>query len=259
MKENKITSPEATPRISLKGDDTFSFRCHPGVSCYLTCCHKVELCLFPYDVVRLKKCLGMHSAKFIHTYCRIGEGSHPYFPSLMLNMAEKENYPCPFLTRDGCLVYPDRPSACRTYPLERGVEKCGLRAQLRAHYSLVRHPYCKGHEEEGTYFTVKQWERDQKLLEYNLMNDLWAELDAFFATNPWEGEGAAGPRQQLSFMVCYDIDGFRDYVLRHNLLDRYRIDRDRRRRMERDDVELLKFGFQWLPVVLGGRNTLSPR
>ncbi|WP_267926682.1 YkgJ family cysteine cluster protein [Desulfolithobacter dissulfuricans] len=257
MKENKTPSPATGQRIALNGGDTFRFRCHPDISCYLACCHKVEIYLFPYDVLRLKNCLGMHSAEFIHTHCRIGEGSHPYFPSLMLNMAEQEDYPCPFLTREGCSVYPDRPSACRTYPLERGVEKCGRRGRLKTHYFLVRHPYCKGHDEEGTY-TVKQWERDQKLLEYNLMNDLWAELDAFFATNPWEGEGAAGPRQQLAFMVCYDIDGFRDYASRHHLLDRYRIDRDRRRRIERDDAELLKFGFQWLPAVLGGRNTLTP-
>ena len=91
------------------------------------------------------------------------------------------------------------------------------------------------------------------------MNDLWAEVDAFFATNPWLGEGKAGPRQQLAFMTCYNIDDFRAYTQQHKLLKRFRLDRDRRRRIERDDTELLKFGFDWLQHVLGSRPTLRPR
>ena len=240
------------------GNKPFQFRCHPGVSCYLDCCHRLELRLFPVDVIRLKNRLNLHSAAFMEKYIRIGRGDHPYFPAVMLNMVDREGYPCPFLTKEGCSVYPDRPSACRTYPLERAVEKNGEKARLRHHYFIVRHPYCKGHFEDHLY-TVKQWEREQRLLEYNLLNDMWAEVDVFFSSNPWQGEGEAGPRQQLAFMVCYNIDGFRSYMQQHNLLASYRIDRDRRRRIEEDDIELLKFGFDWLLHVLGDRRTLLPR
>jgi Fe-S-cluster containining protein len=253
MMSDNPAGPEGTP----VGGEGFQFRCHPGVSCYLVCCRKVELRLFPYDVLRLKAHLGMGSAEFLEKYTRIGQGAHPYFPAVMLNMANRDDYPCPFLEEAGCSVYTDRPSACRTYPLERAVEKTGKRGRLKSHYFLTSHPYCKGHREDHRY-TVKKWERDQRLLDYNLMNDLWAEVDAFFATNPWEGEGHAGPRQQLAFMVCYNIDAFRDYCLRHRLLRAYRLDRDRRRRIEDDDTELLKFGFDWLLHVLGDRNTLIP-
>ncbi len=240
------------------GGSPFHFRCHPGVSCYLVCCHKVELRLFPVDVLRLKDQIGLHSAAFLEQYTRIAPSTHPYFPAVMLNMTDSESYPCPFLVKEGCSVYADRPSACRTYPLERAVEKTGKRGQLKSHYFLTDHPYCKGHLEDHSY-TVKQWEREQHLLEYNLLNDMWAEVDAFFATKPWQGEGRAGLRQQLAFMVCYNIDAFRSYMQQHNLLNAYRLDRDRRRRIEADGIELLKFGFDWLLHVLGDRKTLIPR
>lgn len=236
----------------------FRFHCHSQVTCFTNCCRKLELYLYPYDILRLKNCLGIRSAEFMHTYTRVASGSHPFFPAVMLNMRDNSEQTCPFLGEKGCSVYRDRPSACRTYPLERGVECQPGSGKLVAHYFMTHHAYCKGHNEDNTY-TVKQWERDQMLHEFNMMNDLWAELDAFFATNPWQGEGNAGPRQQLAFMVCYNLDDFRVYVEQHGLLKAYRLDRDRRRRIERDDAELLRFGFDWLQHVLGERPTLRPR
>ena len=38
--------------------DTFTFRCHPGISCFNLCCRNLNLFLHPYDVVRLKKNLN---------------------------------------------------------------------------------------------------------------------------------------------------------------------------------------------------------
>ncbi len=253
--DTDILVPEGRTRV---GSEPFRFHCHPGVSCYLHCCHKVEMYLYPYDIIRLKNRLGLHSAEFLRRHTRVAAGSHPYFPALMLNMAESEGFPCPFLTGSGCSVYRDRPSSCRTYPLERGVERTGTGEGLRVHYFMTHHPYCKGHDEQRTY-TIRQWERDQQLYEYNLHNDLWAEVDAFFATNPWQGEGAAGPRQQMAFMVCYNIDDFRAYMEKNNLLAMFRLDRDRRRRISADDSELLRFGYDWLFHVFGDRRTLLRR
>ncbi|RJX19398.1 MAG: YkgJ family cysteine cluster protein [Desulfobulbus sp.] len=232
------------------GDQPFSFHCHPDVSCYKACCRRLELYLYPYDVLRLKNRLGLPSSRFMHQHTRLGRGSHPYFPAVLLNMAENDEQTCPFLSDQGCTVYSDRPSACRTYPLERAVEKTGTGSDLSAYYFMTHHAYCRGHFEDRQY-TLRQWERDQVLYEYNRMNDLWAEVDAFFATNPWQGEGVAGPLQQLAFMVCYNLDEFRAYVARYDLLRRSRLDKERRRRVERDDAELLKFGFSWLLSELG--------
>lgn len=257
MSEDHKTDLVPDGRTSI-GSNPFQFHCHPGVSCYKFCCRKLEMYLYPYDVVRLKNRLKMHSSEFMRTHTRVASGAHPYFPAIMLNMADNAEATCPFLGEQGCEVYVDRPSACRTYPLERAVEKPGDKKRLQEHYFMTHHAYCMGHDEEYTY-TVRQWERDQGLYDYNMMNDLWAEVDAFFATNPWQGEGAAGPKQQLAFMVCYNIDDFRSYCSRHNLLKMFRLPRDRRRGIERDDAELLKFGFDWLQFILGDRRTITPR
>ncbi len=125
-------------------------------------------------------------------------------------------------------------------------------------YFLTNHPYCKGHQEQESW-TTRDWLRNQGLLYYNLMDDLWAEIDTLFAGNPFEGEGVAGPRQQLAFMVCYNIDGFREYVAQHNLLDRFRLESGRKRDILAQDEELLKFGYDWLKFVLGGTSSLRPK
>lgn len=254
-----VLDPSLIPEgRTVVGAASFRFHCHSGVKCFTNCCRNLDLYLYPYDILRLKNCLAIHSAEFMHAYTRIAQGSHPYFPAVMLNMSNDHDKTCPFLGENGCTVYKDRPSACRTYPLERGVERLEGENDLTVHYFMTHHEYCLGHNEEREY-TIKQWERDQFLHDYNLMNDHWAVVDAFFATNPWLGEGAAGPRQQLAFMVSYNLDEFRAYINRHNLLKSFRLERERRRRIERDDAELLRFGFDWLQFVLGDRPTLQPR
>lgn len=238
------------------GDAPFRFHCHSGVSCYLSCCRRVDLLLFPYDVIVLKNHLKLRSSDFLRKYVEICQGSHAFFPGLKLKMTEDGDEQCPFLGKEGCNVYKNRPSACRTYPLERGVERPGHGLPLKIHYFMTHHPYCKGHFENKQY-TVEQWERDQLLEEYNYYNDLWAEVDAFFATNPWAGEGVAGAYQQLSFMVCYNIDDFRSYAQKNSLLGRFALTKEQRRRIERDDGALLRFGFDWLEYILGGRKKLK--
>lgn len=97
---------------------------------------------------------------------------------------------------------------------------------------------------------------DQMLHECNQYNDFWAELDAFFATNPWAGEGTTGAMQQLAFMVCYNVDDFRSYTEKHNLLNNFKLNKDERRRIQKDDGALLRFGFDWLEYILGGRKRI---
>lgn len=211
--------------------------------------------LFPFDLLLLKQVLSLSSTAILREYTTVCEGSHPYFPGIKLKLLDDEAASCPFLTSQGCSVYTHRPSACRTYPLERGVECPGQGQPLRFHYFLTHHPYCKGHDEPRS-LTIQQWERDQDLHECNLLNDMWAELDAFFSTNPWAGEGKAGPYQRLAFMICYDSDGFRAYLESHRLLSGFKLTKDERRRIERNDAALMQFGFKWLEFILGGRKKL---
>lgn len=240
------------------GENRFSFRCHPGVSCFTVCCQNVDLDLYPYDIVRLKRALRIDSETFLRKYTELKQGVNPYFPTLKLRLSDFDagNKACPFLKEAGCTVYKHRPTACRTYPLERAVDRSSSSGgRPDEYYFLTDHPYCKGHLEDH-YLSVKQWIRNQWLDDYNLMNDLWSEVDTLFALNPWKGEGAGGEKQQLAFLVCYNIDGFRQFTEDRNLLIQYRLDRDFRNRIKRDDVELLKFGFEWLKSLFGGKTSL---
>lgn len=227
------------------GSNTFQFSCHPNVPCFTVCCKKVDLILYPYDVIRLKNNLGIRSDEFIEKYARLVRGQNPYFPTVMLKLTEDGAGTCPFLSEQGCRVYEDRPTDCRTYPLERAVDRNPENRKKKDFYFLVKHDYCKGHEEKDE-FTVKQWIRNQRLELYNTYNELWTEMDTIFQANPWLGEGAGGPRQQMAFMACYNIDAFRDFCAEHKILDRFKLSKDRRRGIDRDDYELLKFGFDWV-------------
>ena len=188
-------------------------------------------------------------------HTRLGNSSHPFFPAVMLRMSENEEQTCPFLDSKGCTVYEDRPTACRTYPLERAVARSPVRGRPEEYYFMTGHPYCLGHQEAKEWM-VKSWLKDQKVLQYNAVNDLWAEIDTLFAQNPWQGEGAGGPRQQLAFMVCYNIDGFRRFALENRLFDQFKLESTLRKILDDDDEALLKFGFEWLKYILGGTGNL---
>ena len=252
------TVPEFPEGMVPLGNERFPFRCHPGVSCFTICCQKVDLLLYPYDVLRLKNSLGLDSETFLSQYANLVNGDNPYFPSVMLRLTDTGKGNCPFLSVNGCSIYEDRPTGCRTYPLERAVARSPEHQRRTDHYFLVKHDYCRGHDEEEMV-TAKEYIRSQKLAQHNLYNELWTELDTLFRTNPWEGEGTGGPRQQLAFMVCYNIYGFRRMANERNLFDQFRLNRDTRRAMTNQDEALLKFGFEWLKLVLTGRSSLLRR
>lgn len=219
---------------------------------------KVDLVLYPYDVIQLKNALQVSSEHFMYNYSRIVKGDNPFFPTVMLALTDEGQGECPFLKPEGCSVYENRPTDCRTYPLERAVARQVSRKGPREHYFLAHHDYCKGHEESQRY-TVKEYIREQRLEQYNTYNEMWTDLDTIFRSNPWEGEGAGGPKQQLAFMVCYNIDRFRELVIAENLLDQFKIARDRKRAIVRSDEELLKFGFDWLKLIFTGRSSLTKK
>ena len=237
------------------GSSEFEFSCHSGVECFTFCCRNVDMILYPYDILRLKNALGIDSEQFMRTHTVLEKGENPYFPTVKLKLTEGENRACPFLTEAGCSVYTDRPSACRTYPLERAVDRSKVDGVADEYYFLTKHSYCLGHMENNRQ-TVNSWIRNQLLMDYNAMNELWTEVDTIFGKNPWKGEGAGGEKQQLAFMVCYNIDGFRRFTETHQLLKQFKLDKDFRKRVGKEDRELLKFGFQWLKLILTGQSSL---
>lgn len=254
MKNNSQDRKEFPEGMVPLGNSTFQFSCHSGLSCFTMCCRNVDMLLYPYDIILLKKRLQIRSGEFLERHTRVVQGHNPYFPSLMMKMAE--NNSCPFLSEQGCEVYRDRPFSCRMYPLERAVNRDPGKGEEREFYFLTEHEYCKGHG-QGPEWKVGEWLRDQQLLFHNTMAEQWTEMDTLFAGNPWDGEGVAGPKQKLAFMVCYNVDDFRDYVRHHNLLNQFKLSRSRARSIESDDEALLTFGFDWLKFVLADKPTLK--
>ena len=252
MDDTKKEFPEGMEPL---GKSSFQFRCEPDVECYMQCCRKLDLILYPYDIIRLKNRLSISSEDFMRSHTRLAPSSNPYFPAVMLLMADNEEHTCPFLAEDGCTVYEDRPTACRTYPLERAVDRSPSKGRPQEYYFMTGHPYCFGHKETKEW-TVRTWLKDQKLQQYTAVNDLWAEIDTLFAGNPWQGEGTGGPRQQMAFMVCYNIDGFRKFAEENKLFEQFKLESSMRRILDQDDEALLKFGFEWLKYVLTGQGRL---
>ena len=52
----------------LKPDETFCFDCNPDVPCFNRCCAELTLPLTPYDVLRLRRNLGIGSEEFLGTF-----------------------------------------------------------------------------------------------------------------------------------------------------------------------------------------------
>ncbi len=254
---NKI---EELPGRKLNPGDTFQFRCHPDLACFNCCCRNLNLFIYPYDVIRLKQRLGISADLFFDRYLHTVMRPGGFFPDMLLQMQEDEEHTCPFLTEQGCSVYPDRPDACRTFPVEQGLLfSSGLRKAELVHF--FRPPsFCLG-QFENRLLTIEDWALDQEAREYHRMTAHWAEIKALFQENPWGQEGPQGPRAKMAVMATYNMDRFRDFVFNSSFLKRYKVPTSRLESIKDDDVELMKFGFIWVKLFLWGKDdkTIRPR
>ncbi len=250
MKEIDADKIGQLPGRRLKAGETFCFRCYPDIGCFNLCCRNLNLFLYPYDVVRLKTRLGISSDQFLEKYTDAVLREGAYFPEVLLRMADNAEKTCPFLTDAGCSVYPDRPDACRSFPVEYGLlfDDKGKSQTL----SFFRPPdFCLGQNEKQEW-TAETWADDQEAKTYHRMTVLWAEIRSLFGNNPWGNEGAHGPKAKMTFMSAYNIDRFRDFVFNSSFLKRYKIKNDHLMKFRRSDAELLKLGFDWIKFCLWG-------
>ncbi len=192
----------------LAPDERFAFRCHPGVACFTECCRQLDLALTPYDVLRLKRRLALPSDRFLERYVLIEEDAHTPFPRCYLTMVDDGRASCVFVSRQGCAVYADRPAACRSYPVGRGVSARGD-GRLQERFVLVREAHCQGFS-EATFQTPREYGQDQGLKDYYHFNDLLLQL----LHHPRLRQGMRPDRQQrqLYILALYDLDTFRQQL-----------------------------------------------
>ncbi|OQX25121.1 MAG: hypothetical protein BWK80_17255 [Desulfobacteraceae bacterium IS3] len=251
MKYIEIENIACLPGRKLEEEDTFSFHCHPGLACFNRCCRNLNLFLYPYDVIRLKNRLGITSGQFIDRYSDAVLRPSNFFPEVLLHMAENEGQTCPFLSESGCSVYADRPDTCRLFPVEQGIFYDAQTMKTRM-ISFFKPPdFCLGLHEK-TIWTPKTWIQGQDAEEYHKMTLQWADLKERFQSDPWGKSGAEGPGAKMAFMAIYNIDEFREFVFKSSFLKRYKVASETLKKIRHNDVEILKFGFEWVKFYLWG-------
>jgi uncharacterized protein len=234
---------QESPRMNL--DTTFTFQCGPGIDCFNRCCHDVAILLSPYDVLRLKKALGVDSSEFLEKYTLTMASKEKRVPAVFLKMDE-ESLKCPLVTEKGCGVYPHRPWACRMYPLGMAEPK-GPNAAAQRFYFLVEEKLCHGHG-AGKQCSVRDWISQQGIESFERMQTPFLE----FMSHPgWEKPELLGAESlAMYYMALYDVDRFRRFVFDTRFLELFEVDEARIEALANDDEELLEFAIEWLAYSL---------
>ncbi|WP_177193617.1 YkgJ family cysteine cluster protein [Thermodesulforhabdus norvegica] len=239
---------------ALEWGARFNFACHPDVPCFTECCRNLRLLLTPYDVLRLRKALGLSSRSFIDEYTDLEFREPARFPVLYLRMKDDDERLCPFLKPEGCAVYEHRPSACRIYPVARATRFHGVHQTLIESFYVIREDHCRGFQESRSW-TVEEWLEDQGLGRYLRFNDEWTRTVMHKSLS----RGLSPAQQQFVYTLTYDLDVLRK-MMESGKLDRvFIIDGAERERCLNDNEALLTFGLKWLRFSLLGESTLEVR
>ena len=256
-------------KLSL--DDTFNFSCHPNIDCFNRCCGDLNQFLTPYDILRLKKRLKLSSGEFLKRYTthHIGPGSglpvvtlkparqcrvrrhcsSPASEALAGGMLEYDNLSCPFVSKAGCAVYPDRPGSCRIYPLGRILQRKPDQTTCEEFHIVIKEPHCLGFTESKEW-TVRAWKQSQELSLYDEMNDLL--MDIISLKNRSGRTRLTHEENELFYLACYDLDRFRNLVFEERFWETRVVEKEIINLLEEDDVALMRFGIEWIQDRLFG-------
>ncbi len=243
--------------VRLSADSRFKFECHPGVSCFTKCCRGINIILTPYDIIRLKNRLQLDSEQFLAIYTKPEILEKTDLPMVTLKLMDDDEKSCPFVREDGCLVYQDRPTACRYYPV--GVASLSHKegAEGEGFYFFVNEPHCKGFEEDKEW-TIREWRKDQGVDIHDEINAGWTDLIVRKRSFP-KNIKLTQKAKEMFFMACYNIDKFRAFVFESTFLQRFDIEPERVEKMKEDEIELLKFALEWLTSALFQNKALQPK
>jgi Fe-S-cluster containining protein len=242
-------------KLSL--NSRFKFRCHKNVKCFTKCCSNINILLTPYDIVRMKKRLGLPSEEFLekYTYMEIDEKSTQ--PLVKLKMLKDEEKKCPFVTPEGCTIYTDRPANCRYYPIGQGILRKGTDdgPVNEEFYFFIREQHCLGYQED-TEWTIGTWRIDQGVDLYDEMNWEWKEVQL---RRNLLTEKLDSNKQAQVYTAYYDMDRFRRFIFESRFLDIFEIDLDEIEKIKTDDIALMKLGFRYVKYLLLLEETMKVR
>ncbi len=233
--------------VKLGMNSKFKFKCHKGAACFTKCCRGINIILTPYDIIRLKNRLGLSSEEFLAVYTKPEILEKTDLPIVTLKLLDDEQTSCPFVRDDGCIVYKDRPTTCRYYPLGVASLMHKEGADDEGFFFFVNEPHCLGFEEDEEW-TVREWRVDQGPDIYDEINAGWTDLLVRKRSFP-PNIKLSDKSKQLFFMASYNIDKFRNFVFESSFLERYPTEAELVEKIRNDEVELLKFGMKWLKDV----------
>ena len=198
--------------IRLGRKSGFTFECHKGVSCFTKCCRGIDIILTPYDIIRLKNKLELSSEEFLAIYTEPHLFEKTDLPVVTLKLLDDDIRSCPFVRDEGCLVYEDRPTTCRYYPVGMADFHEGGQEGVKEDkfFFLVKEPHCKGFEEPKQW-TIGEWRADQGVNLRDEMNKEWLRLvmrRKSFGRQATLSESA----QRMFFMASTDLDHFRRFI-----------------------------------------------
>jgi Fe-S-cluster containining protein len=252
-----MANMSAVDHVKLSLNTRFRFSCHKGISCFTKCCSNIDIMLTPYDIIALKKKLGLSSEDFLEQYTYSQPDGKAQFPIPYLRMKNNKEKSCPFVSPDGCTIYEARPANCRYYPIGQGTLKKAVDDKVvdEEFFFFVKEDHCKGFEESREW-SIASWREDQGIDRYDELNREWKSV--ILLRN--EEKYALDEKKLLMFyMACYDMDRFRRFIFNSKFLDHFEVGEGSRERMRTDDVELMLFGFKFLKYILMIEETIKAK
>ena len=161
--------------VKLGPDNEFKFECHKKIKCFTKCCRDINIILTPYDIIRLKNRLQISSEEFLALYTEPQLLEKTDLPIVTLKLLNDDLKSCPFVKEEGCIIYQDRPTTCRYYPLGVAALSYKESAVNDEFYFFVNEPHCLGFKEEKLW-TVREWRQDQGVDVQDKINADWTNL-----------------------------------------------------------------------------------
>ncbi len=240
------------PRLSE--EDIFQFECGPHLDCFNACCADVNIFLTPYDVMRMKNALDLRSDQFLSRYTIVPFDEKQKLPMPLMLMKDTDKKECHFVDQEkGCTIYDNRPWPCRMYPLGSASpsEMEGLNDEK--FYFEMREDVCHGFGCEKKW-KIGEWIDDQGIRPYDEFGELFKEVTLHSKlTKGWK---PTPKHVEMYWMALYDLDKFRTFIFGSTFLQRFDISDNELSLLEKDDEELLRFGFKWVKVALFGEKTV---
>ena len=131
-----------------------------------------------------------------------------------------------------------------------------MRRERQEKFFIVEEEHCLGFQETREW-SVEEWLASEGVDEYNDMNDLWSEI--LTSTKDLGPTKDIQKKMQMFSMASYNLDRFRKFIFESRFFQLFQVEGRKREVLASEDVELMKFAFDWLKYSLFGEKTLKLR